>query len=349
MLLEFKPDFDHARQHWDAFWRGENQRPAIQAIVPKDGVEPVAKPPYASGRDGNFTPVIDQLLRWAETHEFLCDAIPFFYLEFGADQFATFLGAGMKFPPGIEGNGWVEPFIDDLENADIRFRPESAGWQQIVAFAEALKERCTGKLLIASPTLSANLDALAAVRGTQNLLLDLSLKPEAVHRALRMITDAHADIVNAFARLFEFDTWGSINRHGMYSHGRINVPQCDFSCMISPEMFREFGIPYIREETEHLDAAECHLDGPGAVKHLPALCEIEGVDLIQWVPGAGNEGKDWSGLFRQFDQFGKGQLRGGTIAALRRTWSELSSRKIYWILHGATRDEVLRYLDELGA
>ncbi|PIZ31677.1 MAG: hypothetical protein COY42_32255, partial [Armatimonadetes bacterium CG_4_10_14_0_8_um_filter_66_14] len=121
MELEFKPDFEATRQQWTAFWRGDNGRPALAAVLPKPGVEPVAKPPYTAGREGNFGPVIDQLLRWGETQEFLGEAIPFFYLEFAADHFATFLGAGLRFHESGNGNGWAVPCIP----AKVKNTPKS--------------------------------------------------------------------------------------------------------------------------------------------------------------------------------------------------------------------------------
>ena len=123
MELEFKPDFEAAQAGWRAFCSGERSGPLVGAVVAKAGVEPVDPPPYTAGRDGDFAPVIDQLLRWAETHQFLGAAIPFFYLEFAAAHFALLLGAELRVE-GVEGNGWVEPFVEEWDDADIRFRPE---------------------------------------------------------------------------------------------------------------------------------------------------------------------------------------------------------------------------------
>ena len=87
--LEFKADFAAARRRWDEFWSGRNGRPLLAAVLPKPGVTPVAAPDYAAGARGDFGPVIEQVLEWAATHEFLGEAIPFYYLEFAADHFAT--------------------------------------------------------------------------------------------------------------------------------------------------------------------------------------------------------------------------------------------------------------------
>ncbi|MDK1030432.1 MAG: hypothetical protein QGD94_00320 [Planctomycetia bacterium] len=346
MELEFKPDFADACAMWEAFWKGENRRPLISAVVPKPGVEPVVKPPYAAGADGNFEPVIDQLLTWAATHEFLFEAVPFFYLEFAADHFATLLGADLTFSAGQQG-GWPVHIIDDFEEAQIKFRPDGKWWQRTAAFARALRKRCDGKLLIASNTLTANLDALMALRGAQGLLWDMVERPEAVH-ALEQVTRAHGEILDALAELLDYNTCGSINRHGMYCRGRINVPQADMSCMISPAMFADFVLPYLRREMANLDAVEYHLDGPDALKHLEALCLIEELDIIQWVPGAGEaETQDWTGLYEKIDALGKGQILGGKPEQFRRLLRKLKSPKLFFGLDVASRDEAERFVEEL--
>jgi len=350
MELEFKPDFEAIRKRWDAFWRGENTRPALAAVLPKPGVESVSKPPYTAGRDGNFTPVIDQLLRWAETHEFLGEALPFFYLEFAADHFATFLGADLRFHESGNGHGWAVPFIKDWDADEIRFRREGKWWEFTVQFAEALRARCDGKLLIASPTMVANLDALAALRGTEELLADLVDQPDKVHRALDQLTRAYAEILDALAELLGYESYGCINRFGMYSRGRVNVPQCDFSCMISAGMFREFVVPYLRREMQLLDQSTYHLDGPGALQHLEALCEIDELDLVQWQPGAGRgQQQDWTWLYDRIDALGKGQYRGGTPEAVKRMWERHQSRKLFCAVSVQSREEFEGLVEEMEA
>ncbi len=138
------------------------------------------------------------------------------------------LGADLKFSE-TEPGGWAVPFVEDLASADIRFDREGEWWKRTVEFAQALRARCDGKLLIASNTLVSNLDALAAIYGPQNLLMAMLDNPDAVHRALAQIDRAHGEILDALAELLDYPRFGSITRHGLYSRGRVNVPQCDFS------------------------------------------------------------------------------------------------------------------------
>ena len=226
MELEFKKDFAAARVNWDYFWCGKLARPAVAAVIPKPGVTPVAKPPYAAGHAGDFAPVMDQIEQWAATHDFLGEAMPYYYLEFAADQFATFLGCDLTFPSPDAG-GWPTHIYADvpLSDIEIAFKPASPWWQRVADFAGQLMARFEGRLLIAGPTLVANLDALVALRGAETVLLDLLESPDEVTRCLRDITVAHGKVLDELATLLKMNRWGSITRHGMYSSGRITVPQ----------------------------------------------------------------------------------------------------------------------------
>ena len=339
--MSFKPDLAHAAQSWDAFWRNELPGPWVGAVVPKPGLTPAAKPSsYASGPDLDVEVFADQGLRWAESHDFVGAAIPFVYLEFAADQFSTFLGADLLFPTPGEGGWPTHPCAEvPLEEVQIRFEREGSWWRRIRAIAARLMERWQGDLLVAAPTFVANLDALVALRGANQVLFDLLDRPEAVHRALAQIDQACAEVMEAFAELLQFERLGSINRHGMYSSGRLNLPQCDFSCLISPAMFAEFARPYLKQEMARQDGSEYHLDGPDAIRHLEALCSIEELGVVQWVAGAARQGEDWSDLYRRIDRLGKGQILGGNAANLERWQRELTAGRLFWNLSARTRAE----------
>ncbi len=349
MDLEFKPDFEDVRRRWAAFWQGKRlDRPVVAITVLKEGREPVAKPVYTSGADGNFGPVIDQLLVWANSYYFLGDYIPFHYLEFGPDHFSSLLGADLAFHPDSPNTSWCVPFVRDWDDADIRFRPDSFWWSRTREFIRELRRRCDGKLLIAAPTLVSGLDCLAAIRGQEALLLDVATVPDKIHRVLGLVNAAYRDILDALARELDYAGLGSITRHAMYSPGRISVPQCDFSCMISPAMFREFEVPCLLHETSLLDAAEYHLDGPGALRHLPALAQVPGIGVIQWQPGAGEAATgDWSELYRTIDGLGKGLILSGEKDRCRAWWENLSSRKLFFGIPASDRREADRILLEM--
>lgn len=331
MQLEFKPDFEEARQRWSAYWKGESDRPLVASVVPKAGVTPVEAPGYLSGFSGEPEPVIEQALAWAQTHEFLGEAIPFYSLEFGPDQFSSFLGADMRLHEYSADTSWLVPFVEDWDSAEIKFRPDSYWWRRTVDFIRSMRAAFDGKLLISCPTLVAGLDCLAAIRGQQELAFDLVEHPEAIQRALARVRKAYEEILDALAVELDYATWGSINRHGFYSPGRTNVPQCDFSCMISREMFAEFQLPCLAHETEHLDHSCYHLDGQEALHHLEAICSLPRMHIIQWQPGAGRgQQHDWMDLHRRIDELGKGQYLGGNASSIEHLTRELKSKQLYF-------------------
>jgi hypothetical protein len=77
-------------------------------------------------------------------------------------------------------------------------------------------------------------------------------------------------------------------------------------------MFKDVFLPSIVAECQHYEACIYHLDGPGALKHLDALLEIEELAAIQWVYGAGHgRASDWLHVYRRCQQAGKAlQLSG---------------------------------------
>lgn len=346
--LEFKPDFARACRFWSDFWQGKNSRPAIRVTLPRPGTQPQSAPAYLDCFDGDMGRMADQLLAWAETHEFLAESIPFYYLEFGPDTFAAWLGADLRLAPE-RNTTWSVPIVEDWDETEIRFRPEGHWWQRTVEAAGVLLERCGGKILICPPTLVANLDALSALRGPQRLMVDLAVCPEKVQRALAQVNAAHTEIMAACARVFQFDRYGSMNVEGAYTTGTQSRPQCDASCMISPAMFQELVVPCLASEANDADAFVYHLDGPGALKHLAALCAIPKLDMIAWVPGAGDEGKDWSALYDRIDRLGKGQWRYETSREqIVAAWRTYRSRKLAFRIHAECRAEVEDFLGELA-
>jgi hypothetical protein len=353
MKLDFKPDFERNQQLWNAFWKGKNKRPLISIIVPKEGAIPIRKPEYRDefiGRDGNFQPVIDQYLAWGETHDFVGEAIPFAFVEWGPDTFSSFLGADLIFTPNEKPEtSWCIPFVKDWDDTEILFRRDSYWWQLSLAFFKELRAQCGEKLMICPPSLVANLDSLAAIRGAQNLLFDLVECPEKVKKALQSINKVHKEILEEYAKILEFDKYGSISNEGTYCMGRHIRLQCDFSCMIGPEMFKDFVKPCLESETIDTEVTAYHLDGAGAIKHIEALSEIKKLDVINYVIGTGDdETKDWYWLYKKIDDLGKGQIfRINDHEKIKQLWMSLESRKLFFVTTASSKMEAESFIAEL--
>lgn len=351
MNLEFKPDASAAIDRWRRFWIGENERPLLHAIRPKEGVTPIEKPRPYDCAFGDMDHVIDQTLGWAATHDFLGDAIPSFMVTFAPDHFAALLGAEIKRNEKSQTN-WADHCLTKLEGAEFKFDRDAFWWKKTVECVERFREKCDGKLIITGTHLQGSLDCLAAMYGVQETLLEMAMEPELVEEALVSIDRALVEVRKAFSEILDIPKYGSLNRFGMYSDGVIDVPQCDLSCMISSDMFAEVELPHLKREIESVDHSIYHLDGPDALQHTESVCSIDSLDMIQWMPGEGYYDDDWSDLNERIDGLGKGQIFQSYYKMdcedVLRIWDGYSSRKLYFQVTASQCEELLSEFEGEG-
>jgi hypothetical protein len=70
--------------------------------------------------------------------------------------------------------------------------------------------------------------------------------------------------------------------------------------------YDEFCWQDLIESCHHVDCSLYHLDGPGAIVHLPRICAVKKLNSIQWIPGAGAPPpSQWIGLLRRIQEYGK--------------------------------------------
>ena len=123
------------------------------------------------------------------------------------------------------------------------------------------------------------------MRGTQALLVDPIERPEWVRDALDQITTRYSEAYGVLYDLVPHERGGS---HFLArAPGRMSKFQCDFSAMISPQLFGEFMVPVLRALTERVDYCMYHWDGPAAIPHHDHLLSLPELTMIQWTSGAG--------------------------------------------------------------
>ena len=337
---------EKVRPYWHAFWRGES--PMLNAIVPKDPNNVVPKPTLGLTSGTDIDALCDDLLCWAESNEFLGGALPFYcvYLFDVYNLPAACLGGKVE-EAGTNCYHMI-PFINDLNTAQLKFNRNCAVLKRLETIVTQLRERCGNEIMISACAIGGNLDALEAARGSTELLMDLYDNPAGVHRCLKQIDDVAAQLLDYFAELYEFNTFGSVCRHGLYSRGKVGIPQCDFGYMIGPESFLEFAMPYLRREFARLNSVCYHLDGEGNLANLDLLCGNDDLHLIQWVPGSGHEGEDWTRIFEMVDEFGKGGLRSGTVKNFEEWFRKHKAPWQCWNISVKTSSEFRKLLDKIG-
>lgn len=307
MELRCRTDFEALRQRWQNWWEHTGDvSDMVLGTLPKPGTESEPPPDAMELLSDSIDSFGDRLEHWVNSRIFTGDTVPGFVLCFGADHFAGLLGAEMTADP-VNRTTWITPCVSDWQKAELRVDWGSRIAARTLECVRALRKRFDGEILISPPHLQGNLDCLAALRGVQPLLFDLVDSPDEVKLALERVNAAFREVIRVFREEFATGEFGSVNRHGLYAPGISGLLQCDFSCMISPEMFREFVLPGLRAEAEAVDYAEYHLDGPDALVHIDALAEVKKIRVVQYQPGAALLNRDWRDVYRKLDSVGFGQ------------------------------------------
>lgn len=317
MELLYKEDWEEAKKRLSAWWSRAlyGGRPAFQIRAPRDKPLPHGpEPPEALSPQQRWLDVPWRIACAEYTFArtiYLGEAFPYFDTTLGPGSLALHLGAEGKLTMNTV---WYGPCLKSLPETPLIQRvPEDPYWKLTLELARESARRGQGKYLSSIPDLIENLDTLASLRGTQELLLDLLDAPQHVQRLLGQI-QAHWFAV--YEEIYQIikdpqDGGSCFTAFQIWGPGKVAKLQSDISCMLGPEMFREFEIPLLKKQTEWLDYSLYHWDGPGAIKHLEALLELPRLNAIQWMPGAGcppASDPQWFPLYRRIREAGKGLL-----------------------------------------
>ena len=306
--IEQKPLGQTLARH-KAFWRGELEEGPLVWVTASNAKPGRVIPEPASEEElwTNTDYVIASTeASLARTH-FAGDALPVFCPWLGPDQFAAWLGAELLLKPR-EFTSWAKPFVKDWdEHPEFHIAPDNRWWK---LYLEILRESVRvgqDKWVTGYPDLHTGVDALSAIRGADRLALDMVEAPEAVHQAMREMTALWKSVVDTVSALILPAGQGTANwTMGWSSQRFLCIGQNDFTCMISPRMFEEFCGPDNQACCDHVDRTLYHLDGPGAVRHVPWLLRQEKLHCIQWIQGAGQKPpSQWLTLLRQIQAGGK--------------------------------------------
>ncbi len=107
-----------------------------------------------------------------------------------------------------------------------------------------------------------------------------------------MIALAIADfeqIYDRFDALLKQAQQLSVSWMGIPTFGRMHIPSCDFSSLISRRHFEQFCLPVLQREVRTMTHNVFHVDGKGVAKHLDAILDVPEVHAIQWVQGVGDD------------------------------------------------------------
>jgi len=332
--LEFKPDIEETAKRWDAFYAGEIiDRPLICVNAPREGFKAARGSNYHERAFGDMDDIIERALISAQATYYGGESVPAFWLSFGPDEVAVFTGAELRWSKDSGDTNWSVPYVVDWEKSlPLKLQQDHPLWQRMIEFYRRAADRMAGKMLLCSLDLHTNMDLLAAIRGPQRLCMDLIEQPEMIDRAMKDSMDIFREVWYTIAKAGRMDEFGYY--HSCYSMEGSATLQCDFSCMISPEMSRRWVIPALEEEAEIVKHVVYHWDGPGALVHTDDLVATKGLHTLSYVPGSGRGSHaDYIDLFKRVQKGGKAVHFGGSPEQIKMAHKELRPEKVLYTTH----------------
>ncbi len=358
MPVDFeKSKWDRIRSNYGKWWKGELERPLISLTI-NDAKPEIGTPELDYRGFTSFYELsipADKIVEaWdyeLSKKEYLGDAFPAIWPNFGPGVAAAFLGADLF---NGDNTVWFHP-KKELEIKDIEFKydPSNIWLKRIKDICVAGIKKWQGNVQIGMTDLGGNLDILSTFRPSEKLLFDLYDSPNEIKR---LTLDAH----NLWWRFFNeinsvlkpvnpgYTSWTPI-----FSETPSYMLQCDFSYMISPEMFDEFVRPELADSSRKLDNPFYHLDGIGELPHLDSLLKIDNLKGIQWVPGDGKPQHDsWPEVFRKIRDAGKLMQVWGDFNVLDTVVGQIGTTKgiIFFTSCDVSRKkEAVEFLKKYGA
>ena len=287
----------------------------------QEGVTPhadvPAPPPYRDLNQRWFDPKWRaDYLDWYVAHSSLmADMLPVANTQLGPGSLAAILGGVFE---GGEDTIWIHPnpnFTDD-----ITFDPTHPNYLLHKNLLKACKTKAQGHYYVGMPDLMEGLDVLAAIKGTDKVLLDTVMQPEVLERQMQQINDIYFRVFDELYDIIREGDEMAFCYFSSWAPGKMSKLQSDISTMISVDDYRRFVQPFIREQCQKIDYTLYHLDGVGAMHHLDALLEIEELNAIQWTPGVG---EPQGGSPKWYDLYNKILAAGKSIMACWVTLDEL--------------------------
>ena len=319
-MKTWKTNLEETKQRYINWW---NHKGIILSMWEhfQEGVKPHADiAPPAPARDLSqkwFDPQWRaEYLDWYVAHSSLmADMLPVANTQLGPGSLAAILGGVFE---GGEDTIWIHP--DPNFNDEIVFNPEHPNWLLHKELLKACKAKANGNYFVGMPDLMEGLDVLAALKGTDMVLLDTVMQPEVLEQQMQQINDIYFKVFDELYDIIREGDEMAFCYFSSWAPGKMSKLQSDISTMISQDDYRRFVQPFIREQCQKIDYTLYHLDGVGAMHHLPALLEIEELNAIQWTPGVG---EPQGGSPKWYDLYKKILAGGKSVMACWVTLEEL--------------------------
>jgi hypothetical protein len=218
-----------------------------------------------------------------ENTYFLGEAFPLINLNLGAAGHAGYFN---NIPYKFADTVWFFPIGDEEE---LVFSKDNFFYKTTIAIAQYLCNKNPGEFIVSMPDVCGNIDALAHLRGSENVMIRMATEPEKVKKELEFIQTSWETMIPEVFSIVKENNYGgaSIGWMGTYAKGLHAQLQSDMSVMLSSAYFDEFVFDELKKQADFLEFPTYHLDGIEQIRHLDKILSIKEIKMIQYTCVAG--------------------------------------------------------------
>ena len=233
--------------------------------------------------------VVNDYVRRLGKKSLLAETFPVFFPNLGPNWYVGCFGAPIKWG---EVTSWAEdPVIGDYDEdmSRVSFDRDGELYRKIDEFTDYALSVCKGKFIVGYTDYHPGIDAAVALRGTQNILMDLIDQPERVEELIAICEKPFFEVYDYFDAKLKAEGQPSATWMTVPSFGKQFIPSADFSAMISTADFDRLIYPVLEKECKYFTHNIFHIDGKYVKNHTGSILSLPNVHAIQWVQGVGND------------------------------------------------------------
>lgn len=289
--LDCMPDFEMSMKRVYAWYHREIiDRPPVRFMAHNAFIEEANKAYLSDNIKDRWFDAEFQVSTFIESIQgktFYGETFPVFWPNLGPEVYAAFYGAELTYG---QVTSWSKPVVHTWADMNaLKLDMNSPYLKKLEELTACALEQCKGKFMVGYTDLHPGVDCAAAWRDPQQLCLDMYDAPGQVKKLIELSIADFETIYNHFDAILKAAGQLSVSWMGIPSFGRMHIPSCDFSALISGEFFEEFCLPVLRREVKTMTHNIFHIDGKGVAKHLDAILSVPEVHALQWVQGVGDD------------------------------------------------------------
>ncbi len=226
---------------------------------------------------------------------------------------------------------------------EVIFEEDNFWYKKTMELAEYYASEAKGEFFVSMTDSSGNCDALAAIKGADNLLMDMYTNEAYIDTALTEIQNVWEKTYLSLYNILKKNNQGGSGIGWLFTwapglHAQL---QCDLAAMISPELFEKYAMKELTRQAQVLDYSLFHLDGVEVTRHLDHLLSIKELKAIQWTSVVGQ-----TSALENLDALKRIQASGKSLLLnlpnnkeLEPLMEELSSKGLHIISPVSSEDE----------